>query len=264
MSMITVEITATRGSAPRDAGTVMRVSATDSFGTIGGGALEHRAIATARQLLAEGRSELEETLPLGPGLGQCCGGSVALRYSRAAKAADGSAPLALDPALLPSQPFGPLWVWGAGHVGRAVISSLSATNAFEITWVDNGRGRFPTKVPAAVTALPSADMPRLAAHAPEAAHHLIFTYSHDIDLALCAALLRRGFASCGVIGSATKWARFQRRLRASGLNPAPITCPIGDPAQGKHPDQIAHSTATALLRLAPFLHVSTLKQSVAI
>ncbi|MFC6588613.1 XdhC family protein [Sulfitobacter pacificus] len=90
-------------------------------------------------------------------------------------------------------------------------------------------------------------MPRLAAHAPQDAHHLIFTYAHDIDLALCAALLKRGTASIGLIGSATKWARFRKRLIATGLDPAPVTCPIGDKALGKSPDQIAKGVIKALL-----------------
>jgi len=263
MRMISVEVTATRGSAPRDAGTVMCVDDAQSIGTIGGGALEHRAIATARRMLRQNQSDLEETLPLGPGLGQCCGGSVSLRYSRASKPADAIRTQPLDPALLPPQPLGPLWLWGAGHVGRAFVRLLGPVRAFDITWIDTGQDRFPPNLPPLVTALPSSDMPRLAAFAPRDAHHLIFTYSHDIDLALCAALLGRGFRSCGVIGSATKWARFQRRLRDSGLAPGSITCPIGDPAQGKHPDQIAHSTVTALLRSAQFLHDSAPNQSVA-
>lgn len=245
--MISVEIIATRGSAPREAGTVMCVTPEGIAGTIGGGSLEHHAIETARRMLADGAEAFEETLPLGPGLGQCCGGAVSLRFSRDAKAPDAPLPLSLDPALLGGH-RGSLWLWGAGHVGRAVVRCLAPTDAFDITWVDTARARFPAKVPPAVTVLPSADMPRLATHAPRDAHHLIFTYAHDIDLALCAALLRRGFASCGLIGSATKWARFQKRLRAMQLDPNAITCPIGEPVQGKHPDRIAHSTATALLR----------------
>lgn len=246
--MISVEIIATKGSAPRDAGTVMCVSTDSIEGTIGGGALEYQAIATARRMLTEGAEAFEETVPLGPGLGQCCGGSVRLRFSRDGKQPDQMELLPLDPALLAGQ-RGTLWLWGAGHVGRAVVRCLAPTAAFDLTWIDTGRERFPSDLPDTVTLLPSSDMPRLAAHAPRDAHHLIFTYSHDIDLALCAALLSRGFASCGLIGSATKWARFQKRLRAMQLDPKSITCPIGDPSQGKHPDQIAHSTATALLRV---------------
>ena len=248
MSVISIEITATQGSAPRDAGTVMCVTAHGSEGTIGGGALEHRAIATARRMLVEAQACFEETLPLGPGLGQCCGGAVSLRYSRGRKPADAVRAKRIDPALVRGH-GGDLWLWGAGHVGRAVVRSLAPTQAFDITWIDSAADRFPQQVPRAVATIPTADMPRLATHAPRAAHHLIFTYSHDIDLALCAALLKRGFASCGLIGSATKWARFKKRLRGMHLDPQRITCPIGDPAEGKHPDEIAHSTATALLRM---------------
>ena len=79
MSTIWVEITATRGSAPRDAGTVMQVTVGGTEGTIGGGALEFAAINTARRMIAEGASHHTETIPLGPSLGQCCGGAVSLR-----------------------------------------------------------------------------------------------------------------------------------------------------------------------------------------
>lgn len=250
MSAITVEITATRGSAPRDAGTAMVVYVDRSVGTIGGGALEHRAIATARGLLRDGRADIEETIPLGPDLGQCCGGSVRLRYRRGAGAPDLPQGLSLPQELRHQGPIGPLWVWGAGHVGRAVIRLAAPLQAFDVSWIDTHADRFPATPSGGVTRIPAADMPRLAAHAPQNAHHLIFTYSHEIDLALCAALLRRGFSSCGLIGSATKKARFFKRLNDLRLDPEQISCPIGDPAQGKHPDQIALSTLTALLKTA--------------
>ncbi len=244
MSALWVEIIATRGSVPRDAGTAMKVTAETIEGTIGGGALEHRAIALARQMIASDAPETVQTLPLGPGLGQCCGGSVTLRFTRESRPVDVPAP-----PLAASGPIAgtPLWLWGAGHVGRAVVRA-SAPLAFDVTWIDTQTDRFPDPVPPHVTAIPAADMPRLAKRAPPDAHHLIFTYSHEIDLALCAALLKRGFASCGLIGSDTKWARFRKRLEAAGLDPAPITCPIGDKALGKHPDAIACGTLAALLR----------------
>ena len=93
----------------------------------------------------------------------------------------------------------------------------------------------------------------LVPHAPQNAHHLILTYSHALDLALCNALLGRGFAFAGLIGSATKWARFKNRLSAMGHGPVAInriTCPIGDPALGKHPQMIAIGVAAALLKQA--------------
>ena len=169
MTAIFVEVTATRGSAPRDAGTAMKVTPETIAGTIGGGALEHQAIAHARQMLAEGRCEDSQTLPLGPGLGQCCGGAVSLRYTTTPRPLDAATPLPLPDV----HSDVPLWLWGAGHVGRAVVAACPP-RAFEITWIDSARDRFPDQIPPHVTATPAADMPRLAAHAPREAHHLIW------------------------------------------------------------------------------------------
>lgn len=248
-SALWVEITATRGSSPRDAGTAMKVTQTQTEGTIGGGALEYRAIATARSILASGAAERSETIPLGPGLGQCCGGAVSLRYSYAARPVDPMRSGALHDSLPDRSHPTHLWLWGAGHVGRAVVA-LAQPQAFEITWIDSGANRFPPCVRNDIKVVTAADMPLLAARAPCHAHHLIFTFSHEIDLALCAALLRRDSASIGLIGSQTKWARFSKRLCAMGLDPAGITCPIGDKSLGKHPDAIALGTLRGLLSAA--------------
>ncbi|MEP1765551.1 MAG: xanthine dehydrogenase accessory protein XdhC [Sulfitobacter sp.] len=243
---IWIEITKTRGSAPRDAGTAMKVTALETRGTIGGGALEYHAIATARKILTANASEYSETIPLGPNLGQCCGGAVTLNYSFTPKSSGG-----LDvyhvhqlKSHRPHPKF--LWVWGAGHVGREVIAQ-TPPQAFDVTWIDSTTDRFPTRDYRHVTVTPAADMPRLAARAPTYAHHLIFTYSHEIDLGLCAALLRRGAASIGLIGSQTKWARFSKRLADMGLDPTPITCPIGDKTLGKTPSAIARGTVQSLM-----------------
>ncbi|MEM6940332.1 MAG: xanthine dehydrogenase accessory protein XdhC [Pseudomonadota bacterium] len=244
MNALWVEITETRGSAPRDAGTAMKVTQADTEGTIGGGALEFAAIKKARDMLAEGERAATDKVPLGPGLGQCCGGSVTLRYTDRPCATDVAEELPVLPAR--QGPEVPLWIWGAGHVGRALVRVLAPERAFDITWIDRDRARFPAQITEGVTALPAQDMPRLAKRAPRA-HHIIATYSHDIDFNLCVVLLRRGFVTCGLIGSETKWARFRKRLDALALYANDITCPIGDKALGKHPDAIAASTARALL-----------------
>jgi len=121
---------------------------------------------------------------------------------------------------------------------------------WSITWIDVAADRFPDTCPDGVTILPAADPARLVAHAPAEAHHLIVTYSHELDLALCHALLSHDFAAAGLIGSATKWARFRSRLRDLGHAPAQISriaCPIGDPSLGKHPQAIAVGVAAALM-----------------
>ncbi len=232
---IRVTVTGTRGSVPREAGAAMRVWADRIEGTIGGGALEWEAMRIAREMLAAGRGSAERSIPLGPDLGQCCGGAVRLRFDRAA----------------PEPPAGaPLWIWGAGHVGRALVHTLAPLPDLAITWIDVAGDRFPDPVPGGLTRIVAAEPTRLVPRAPAGGRHLILTYSHDLDLDLCHALLRHGFAACGLIGSATKWARFRARLRQLGHPDAEIgriACPIGDPSLGKHPQAIAVGVAAGLL-----------------
>lgn len=233
---ITISVTATKGSVPRDAGTTMRVWADRQDGTIGGGALEFEATHIARRMLAGGPEKVQRTIPLGPDLGQCCGGAVTLDFSHVALQSD------------PTEP--PLWIWGAGHVGRAIAGVVAPLNDRHITLIDTAANRMPNSLPANVSPLVASDPVRAVAHAPQGADHLILTYSHDIDLALCDSLLRHGFGSVGLIGSATKWARFRSRLASMGHRGeqvARVACPIGDPSLGKHPQAIAISVAAALI-----------------
>ena len=233
---ITVTVSATRGSVPREAGTSMRVWAAGQDGTIGGGAFEFDAAKHARSMLETGQNESERTIPLGPDLGQCCGGSVTLRFSTETTPQDYSAP--------------PLWIWGAGHVGRALAHVMAPLGDRAITVIDTTSDRIPSDLPNTVEPLVAADPLRVVGHAPQNADHIIVTYSHKLDLALCNALLHHGFASCGLIGSQTKWVRFQKRLNDMGHTNAQIlriACPIGDPALGKHPQAIAISVSGALI-----------------
>lgn len=230
---IRITVIKTAGSVPRDAGTQMLVWEDRISGTIGGGTLEWQAMAEARRMLREGRHKMAQTIPLGPALGQCCGGSVSLVWEDAD---------ALD---LPAPR--PLWIYGAGHVGRAIVHVMAPLPDFAITWVDTSADRFPETD---TTMLVASDPALAVRHAPANADHLILTYSHEIDLALCHAVLCHDFNSAGLIGSATKWARFKARLAALGHTPAQISriaCPIGDPDLGKHPAAIAVGVASAMI-----------------
>lgn len=235
MSFVRVTVTRAAGSVPRGVGTQMLVYADRITGTIGGGALEWQAMKTARNMLVDGQSDLAETIPLGPALGQCCGGSVSLTYER---------DVGLD------QPEGrAVWIYGAGHVGQALVSVLAPLPAFNITWIDTSPARF-ADVPDGVTRLVAAKPDAAVKHAPDTAEHIVMTYSHTIDLAVCHAVLSHRFSAAGLIGSATKWNRFKTRLATLGHSHAQIAriaCPIGDPALGKHPQAIAIGVATALL-----------------
>jgi len=233
MKAIRITITKTAGSAPREAGTQMLIWKDRSEGTIGGGALEWEAMAEARRMLQDGRDRHSASVPLGPGLGQCCGGSVSLLWEEA--------------EAMTTPPARPLWIYGAGHVGRALVNVMAPLPDFDITWIDTHKNRFPQTD---VTTLVAADPTRVVKHAPFDADHLIFTYSHAIDLGLCHAILSHRFQSAGLIGSATKWARFRSRLAALGHSHAQISriaCPIGDPSLGKHPAEIALGVATAMI-----------------
>ena len=282
-----VVIACIEGSSPREVGASMLVWDGGQSGTVGGGALEFQAAARAREMLAAGGNRFDR-VALGPGLGQCCGGAVGLLtevFSAADLAtlqgpviaravAGGEMPLAvnrllaaargqgvlptpglvqgfmLEPVLVPQRH---LWIWGAGHVGRALIVVLAPLPGLSITWVDVAAERFPEATPAGLRILPVPDPGLAVTLAPKNAEHLILTFSHALDLDLCHRLLNHGFENLGLIGSATKWARFRARLAALGHAPeniARINCPIGDPTLGKHPQAIAIGVAATLLRPA--------------
>ena len=277
-----VAIVATRGSVPRETGTEMLVWEGGQLGTIGGGTLEFQAV---REAFA---GDYLKTVPLGPDLGQCCGGSVTLvneifdqarlkeieigkQFSRRVSGiyqkpsaiirheeSIQSSTCAIDKTVISkgwvSEPTltksSPIWVYGAGHVGRAIIQTISPLHNFDLTWLDTEKDRFPEEVPSSVKVLYSKNLIPLSEYAPANCNHIIVTYSHAIDLSLCNKILEAPFESLGLIGSKTKWVRFQKRLAELGhsydtINK--ITCRIGCPKLGKHPQAIAISLAQKLL-----------------
>ncbi len=283
--LIRVVVAEELGSAPREVGAAMLVWPDGQEGTIGGGALEYEAVATARAMLTAGKEKRLSRHALGPDLGQCCGGAVRLffehwaampalpdvAFARPTSAGPDDMPLAVHRLIAAARGAGqapapqlldgwfvepmaassvPVWIWGAGHVGRALVATLAPLPDLALTWLDTAPERFPDEIPDGVTMLPAPDLPAAMRLAPAAAHHLVLTYSHRLDLALCDAGLRHGFASFGLIGSATKWARFCSRLRQMGHERAGIgriACPIGEKSLGKHPQAIAVGVAHTLL-----------------
>jgi xanthine dehydrogenase accessory factor len=338
----------------------MIVAEDGTEGTIGGGALELSAISNARALLRNATPEAPEPwmretrdYPLGPALGQCCGGYVKVLFelfTRAETAAllnlitpmspeavfashpaasrptspaaapfthpcagegkgeggltaaslllrpieagapirilnhrkDGYAGLPLQvirvtrdmlsgarpPAavFLAASKHGPPWfiepveraktplfLYGAGHVGRALVSVLSGL-PFDVTWIDTSEDRFPSGIRqrAGPAILVAKDLAVIARMAPAGAFHLVMTYSHTLDLAICHEALASGtFAYLGLIGSATKRTRFMKRLRELGHGESTLSrliCPIGIPSvTGKEPAIIAISVAAQIL-----------------
>ncbi len=146
----------------------------------------------------------------------------------------------------------PVFLYGAGHVGRAVVRVLEGL-PIDLTWVDTDRARFPEQVPAYASVVVADHPERVAAAAPADALHLVMTYSHDLDERICGAVLLGAFAFLGLIGSATKRARFVQRLRAGGVADvalARLVSPIGiDGIVGKAPAMIAVSVAAQIAQL---------------
>jgi xanthine dehydrogenase accessory factor len=285
-----VSVVKTRGSVPRGPGARMIVRPDGAFfGTIGGGTLEWQALAKA-QALMERRDDAALVLdqPLGPALGQCCGGHVTLaierfgagdldavtrlaeaerngpmrtratlRGGRFVREVIGSEATAADDAPSFIEAFGEtlpvVALFGAGHVGKALVLAL-APLPLQVVWHDVRPGAFPAAVPANASLAAGPPEAALAA-VPDDAQILVMTHSHALDLAVVTAALDSGrFPHVGLIGSATKRARFLRQLGAVGLGDvaaARLRCPIGLPGlSGKDPAVIAASVAAECLILA--------------
>jgi xanthine dehydrogenase accessory factor len=251
---VVVEVIESRGSVPREAGTRMLVSLRDTAGTVGGGHLELKAIEHARELLRSERIERhEQHFPLGPALGQCCGGAVTLAY----------APLAVDAiARWPVEaPRFHLQLYGAGHVGRAIVQALAPLDVV-VDWIDEREEEFPVEFhqhggpwPDHIRKVCVDAVEAEVRTAPAGAFYLVLTHQHDLDLRISEAILKRGdFRFFGLIGSKTKRARFIHRFEQRGIDAdaiARMTCPIGMPGiEGKEPEVIAVSVAAQLLMVA--------------
>jgi xanthine dehydrogenase accessory factor len=229
-----VEVLGARGSVPREDGTRMLVTAEACVGTIGGGHLELQAIALARSGFVG-----DKAYALGPSLGQCCGGVLSLRFS----------PLAVRHDWPQAPPRFVLQLYGAGHVGRAIVRLLIDIDC-AVTWIDEREAEFPSEpLPLHIERRCVDAVEAEVATAASGTDFLILTHRHDLDLAITRAVLKRNDCRfCGLIGSSTKRARFEHRLQAEGLDTSRLVCPIGLPGiAGKEPAVIAVAVLAQLL-----------------
>ena len=291
-----ISVIGAAGSVPREAGSRIVLQPDGGFfGTIGGGRLEYEAIAAASALLAAGRGRAQfRDWPLGPNLGQCCGGMVKTltetfnktdlagvrRFEEAEKAGafeavsrlgeGGRITRALAPhetanersptatpfdQTLFHESFGevltPVLLFGAGHVGRAVVLAL-APLPFAVRWIDGRPDQFPQYVPPNVVTVRTDAATRELDQAPRDAMVIVMTHSHPFDFDITAAALQREtFEYVGLIGSNTKRSRFVSWARQVGVTGSQIdrlVCPIGIPEiRGKEPATIAAGLAAQLL-----------------
>lgn len=244
---VLVEIAGVRGSSPREAGAWMLVSGDGILGTVGGGQLEWMAIDASRGMARKGEAERVLDIPLGPQIGQCCGGWVRLRLRAVDEAVAGEVRrrVAAEAAARPE-----VLVFGAGHVGRGLAAAL-APAPVRVTVIDV-RPELLEGLPAGVAARAAAIPEAAVRAAPGGSAFVVVTHDHALDfLVTREALLRGDAAYVGMIGSSTKRARFRRWFREEGGDEgtlARLVCPIGASRLGdKRPEVIAALAAAEIL-----------------
>ncbi|WEK05149.1 MAG: xanthine dehydrogenase accessory protein XdhC [Candidatus Devosia phytovorans] len=244
---IVCELTSVRGSSPREQGTFMLVGRKALFGTIGGGALEYMVIAHARRLIANGQAEEAMDVPLGPEIGQCCGGrvGVSLRYAEAGLRDELAQMVAREDAALPH-----VYVFGAGHVGRALAQILSILPV-QLEVIDTRREELdllPYDIASRAVAMPEA----VVRSAPMGSSYVILTHDHALDFLIAQEALARVDAPyIGMVGSQTKRAKFSSWFRSEGGDAKSLDrliLPIGQIGLGdKRPAVIAALAAAEIM-----------------
>lgn len=227
---VLVTIIEERGSTPRNAGSKMVVSRERLYDTIGGGHLEYKAQQIARDMLENrSRDTRLERFSLGASLGQCCGGATVLLF---------------EPM---GQPQAHIAVFGAGHVGRALVPLLASLPC-KVRWIDSRESEFPAQIPTGVEKVVNDEVVDEVENMPAGSYFIVMTHNHQLDLELTAAILERNdFTYYGLIGSKSKRAKFEHRLRDRGFQPDIVQrmrCPMGiAEVKGKLPIEIAVSIA---------------------
>ena len=250
---IIVRILDARGSTPREVGATMAVATDSICGTIGGGRLEWEAMEVARGMLAKGVGPRDLTVferALGPQLNQCCGGRVRLQLRRANERDRKLAKERFADDWV-TQP--PVLVFGAGHVGQALaraFAPLPLRTTFVDERVDAVRA-LPEGTDWELTSIPES----VVRDAGAGTCFVILTHSHATDFLVAEAALQRGDAAyVGMIGSATKRAKFLAQARRHGLGEDKterLICPMAPHARrDKRPEVIAAFVAAEVLGAA--------------
>ena len=231
---VLITVLEARGSTPRDSGTKMVASDQGFYGSIGGGHLEFKALGIAAEMLAAAHDHQRvEHFSLGASLGQCCGGHHTLLFE-----------------CFSGNRFN-VALFGAGYVGSALTGILQQLPC-RLRWVDSREGQHGGDLPSNVEPITSDDPAAEVGSMPAASYYLIMTHSHQQDFEILEAVLKRGDACyVGLIGSETKWRRFQLRLKHKGHTQdyySHVRCPIGlEQVPGKLPVEVAVSIAGELI-----------------
>jgi xanthine dehydrogenase accessory factor len=243
-----VEVTEAKGSTPREEGAWMLVSPGRIFGTIGGGQLEFLAIDKARELIRENVASGALDIPLGPEIGQCCGGRVELAISLV----DERRLLELmDRATAEDAARPHVYLFGGGHVGHALAAALSLLPVHVVAVETRAEALEDMPAGAATRLTPVPE--EAVREAPPGSAFVVLTHDHALDFLIVAEALKRADAAyVGMIGSKTKKATFKSwYLKEAGGNEAGyarLVSPIGGShVKDKRPAVIAAMAAAEIL-----------------
>jgi len=235
---VIVTLIGAAGSTPRDSGSKMLVAKEGLFDTVGGGRLEYEIVEFANQLLLKDEScQRLKQFDLGIHLDQCCGGSTNVLFECFAQTRVN------------------IILFGAGHVGRALLPILASLPC-KVHWVDSRNSQFPEEVLnyPNVEKIVSSDPPLEVDKMPINSFYIVLTHKHQMDFDICAKIFDRSdFRYFGLIGSKTKWRRFQRRFLKKGITQGQldqVSCPIGfSGVSGKLPAEIAVAIAAEVIAI---------------
>jgi xanthine dehydrogenase accessory factor len=245
--VIKAKIINTEGSVPRESGTYMLVSKEDIFGTIGGGHLEFLVINKSKELLKNKIKKLEIlNIPLGPGIGQCCGGYVQIELSYHLNGEK-----SLENENVTNRENSNLFIFGAGHIGQA-LSSKSINLNFNVHLIDSRKNFLLMNEYKDIDYIFAKEPWSLIRSLSPNSYYVILTHNHNYDFKIINEILfYNSFKFIGLIGSKTKKNRFTNRLKSNGHNQSLIDlieCPVGlDINHTKEPNEIAISIIAKLI-----------------
>ena len=248
-----VEVAEAKGSTPREKGAWMLVSPDRIFGTIGGGQLEFMAIDRAREILRadpphKGEGEVDLDIPLGPEIGQCCGGRVGVSIKAVDEAVRS---MLLEQAEAEDAELPHVYVFGGGHVGHALASAfaLLPVRVVVVETRADALDGMPETIETRLTPVPE----EMVRDAPAGSAFVVLTHDHALDFLIVAEALKRDDAAyVGMIGSKTKKATFRSwYLKTAGGSEADfarLVSPIGsDTVKDKRPAVIAALAAAEIM-----------------
>jgi len=250
-NLILAKIINKKGSAPRNKNVFMIISFDKNYGTIGGGELEYRVIKESIKLLRN--KEKKEKLiqyPLGPSLGQCCGGYVKIKFKKFDTGINLLKEMNLKEKIINENEN--LYIFGAGHVSKALLSKLDGVG-FNVFVIDSRESFLKDINLDYINKIFARNPEIIIKNAPPKSYYIVLTHSHQIDLLICSSILKiNNFSFIGLIGSNTKKIRFNKKLTEIGYDKDlinKIECPIGiSDIEGKEPDVIAISIIARLLQ----------------